>query len=99
VVKVRQAPEGAILPVKVSAGARRDAILGSHGDALKVSVCQAPEKGKANREVVRLLAGALGMRARDVEILRGQTSRDKLVLLRGADAARVTEKLVTYDRS
>ena len=85
--------------VRVSAGARRDAILGAHGDALKVSVRRAPERGKANQEVARLLAAALGVRPGEVEILRGATSRDKLVLVRGADAHGVAEKLVTYDRS
>lgn len=91
---IRTTPDGVTIKVRVAAGARRDAIVGVHGDALKVSVRQAPEKGKANREVARLLAAALGVRPADVEVVRGAAAKDKLLLVRGADEREVRAKLM-----
>jgi uncharacterized protein YggU (UPF0235/DUF167 family) len=48
-----------------------------------VRVAAAPEDGKANAAVIRLLADALGMPAHDVEIVSGHASRDKTVTLAG----------------
>ncbi len=87
-------PQGVLLKVRVSAGASRDAILGEHGDALKIAVRQAPERGKANKQVAHLLAAALGLRPADVEVLKGHTSRDKWVLVRGLDERTMRAKLV-----
>lgn len=80
-------PEGATLHVRVSPGASRDLIRGLHGDALKVSVRQPPEKGRANREVARLLAEAFEASPRDVDVVAGLTARDKTVCFRGWDPA------------
>ncbi|MHC4931092.1 MAG: DUF167 domain-containing protein [Planctomycetota bacterium] len=97
-----RAAGGATLKVKVSPGARREGITGLLGDALKVQVTDAPERGKANRAVERLLASALATKASSVQVVRGQASREKLVLLRDLDAAVVAERvekiLVTLGR-
>jgi len=85
-------PEGATLRVRVSPGAKRDRILGEHDGALKVAVRSPAEKGRANRELCRLVAAALGLAPRDVAILKGETARDKVLLLRGMDP-----DLVTFD--
>jgi uncharacterized protein (TIGR00251 family) len=79
--------DGATLRVRVSPGASRDGIRGLFGDALKVAVRQPPEKGRANREVARLLAEAVAASPGDVEVVQGLTSRDKTVRFRGWDAA------------
>lgn len=86
-------PEGATLRVRVSPGAKRDRILGEHGGALKVAVRSPAEKGRANRELCRLVAEAVGLAPRDVEVLKGATSRDKVLLLRGMDPDLVTFEL------
>jgi len=70
-----------VLRLRVVPGARKARIAGPHGGALKVSVCQPPEKGKANEGVIALLAKALGLAARDIEILSGLTSQDKRVAI------------------
>jgi len=82
-IPVRATPEGATLKVRVAPGASRERILGPHGDALKVAVREPPEKGRANEAVVRLLAAAAGVKAGDVEVVRGHASRDKVLLFRG----------------
>jgi hypothetical protein len=70
---------GTRLRVRVKPGARKSAIGGAHGGALKVSVATVAEKGKANRAVVELLADTLGLPASAVSIVAGKTSQDKVV--------------------
>jgi uncharacterized protein (TIGR00251 family) len=69
------------LRLRVSAGASRRRVLGIHGGALKLSVKAPPEKGRANKDVVSLVAEAFGLAPSDVTILSGETSPDKVVRL------------------
>ena len=69
--------------MRVSPGARRSEIVGRLGDSWKLRVRSAPERGRANDEVIALLARTLGLSARDVRIVSGHTSRDKIVELDG----------------
>jgi uncharacterized protein (TIGR00251 family) len=71
-------PGGTRLRLRVKAGAKKTAIVGVHGGALKVSVAAAPERGKANRAVVALLADVLGLAPSGVAIVSGKTSQDKV---------------------
>jgi uncharacterized protein len=70
---------GTRLRLRVKAGARASAIVGPHGGALKVTVAAPPERGKANRAVVDLLAEALGLPSSSLEIVQGATSPDKVL--------------------
>jgi uncharacterized protein len=81
------------LHVRVAPGGSRDAVVGRHGDAWKVRVTAAPEAGRANDAVVRLLAGALDVPRRDVEIVSGHASRDKTVALAGLDTDEIERRL------
>ena len=73
--------KGVRLRLRVSAGASRRRVLGVHGGALKLSVKAPPEKGRANKDVVSLVAETFGLAPSDVEILSGETSPDKVVKL------------------
>lgn len=92
-LRVRDSARGATLAVRVSPGARANRIVGAHGEALKVTVTAPPEKGKANREVVRLLAAAVGAPARDVEVISGAAARDKVLRFAGWTAAALRSRL------
>jgi uncharacterized protein (TIGR00251 family) len=81
------------LRVRVSPGARGNAIVGRHGDGWKVRVAAAPENGKANEAVLRLLAQRLALRRQDVELVSGHGSRDKIVALTGIDEAETERRL------
>jgi len=70
---------GTRLRLRVKPGARSNAVLGVHGGALKVGVTAAPEKGKANRAVLGVLAEALDLAPSALEILSGHASPDKSV--------------------
>lgn len=81
------------LQLRVSPGAARAGIVGRHGNAWKVRVTAAPEDGKANAAVVRLLADTLAVPTRDVEIVSGHASRDKTVALAGIGHDEIERRL------
>ena len=78
-----------LISLHVQPGAARAGIVGLHGDALKVRVTAAPDRGRANAAVARLLADELGVRPSDVEVVSGHRSRRKRVRVRGTDPDRV----------
>jgi hypothetical protein len=75
----RRTDTGWTLTIRVQPGASRAAVVGPHGDALKVKVTAPANDGKANAELVRFLAGELGVPVRAVEIVRGHRNRSKVV--------------------
>lgn len=87
-------PGGTRLRLRVHPKARKDAITGVHAGALKVSVTASPEKGKANDAVVELLAKALDLPKGSIEIVGGETSQDKTVVV-GLDPDAVRSRLTT----
>jgi uncharacterized protein len=68
-----------LLQVKVVPGAANDEIVGPYGDGLKLRVTAAPEKGKANEAVVRLLAAHFGVKPAQIRIVSGHGSPHKRV--------------------
>ncbi|MGR3367487.1 MAG: DUF167 domain-containing protein [Sagittula sp.] len=68
---------GATLAVRVTPKASRTAVE-RDGVALRVYVTTVPEGGKATAAVVKLLAKALGVPKSRLELVRGETSRDKV---------------------
>ncbi len=76
-------PRSARVRLRVTPGASRPAIVGRYGDAWKIRVAAAPEKGHANDAVVALLAETVGVARSDVRVVTGLASRDKVVELAG----------------
>jgi uncharacterized protein len=81
------------LRLRVAPGAARSAIVGRHGDAWKLRVRSAPEGGRANADVLSLLAETLDVPARSLTLVAGHASRDKVVELRGLDADEAEQRL------
>jgi uncharacterized protein (TIGR00251 family) len=81
------------LRLRVAPGAARSGIVGRHGDAWKVRVTSAPERGRANADLLRLLADALEVPKRSLALVSGHTSRDKVVELEGLDADEAERRL------
>ncbi|MBN2582376.1 MAG: DUF167 domain-containing protein [Planctomycetes bacterium] len=86
---------GTLLPVKVVPGASRDRIAGLLGVRLKVTVSRPPEKGAANKAVAQVLARALGLKPRDLELVAGQTSPEKTFRIRSLPPQEVRRRLQT----
>ena len=81
---------GVIVDVWVVPGASRSRIVGLHGDKLKLRVTAPPEGGRANEEARMLLEGRLGA---PVSLIRGMSSRHKVVQVADGDAETVRRKL------
>ena len=71
------------LKLHVTPGAREDGLAGWQGDSLRVRVRARPEKGLANEAALRLLAGRLNVPRSRLALVRGATSRDKLIEVEG----------------
>lgn len=78
--------EGVVLPVRASAGARSNGLRGVQDGALKVSVTQVAEKGKANKAIHGVLCKSLGLKRSQIELIAGETSPQKRFLVRGVTA-------------
>ena len=65
--------------IRVRPGASRTRVGGTYGDALVVAVSARAVDGKATEAALAALADALGIRRRDVRLVSGATSRDKVV--------------------
>ena len=81
------------LRLRVSPGADRSAVVGRYGEAWKVRVSAAPERGRANDAVVDLLADSLGLQRPDVRVVAGATARDKVVEIAGLTFEEVERRL------
>jgi hypothetical protein len=92
-LSIRDVPGGIIIPVKVVPGSSRDRVVGVLGDSLKIATSAAPEKGKANAAVAKLLAEALGLDARSVELVSGPTNPRKEFRIVGMTAETVRMSL------
>jgi hypothetical protein len=77
----------------VTPGASRDALLGWQGDVLRLSVAAPAQRGKANEAALRLLAAALSLPRERLSIVRGHTSRQKVIAIQGLDEAEVRARL------
>ena len=81
------------LRLRVSPGATRAGVVGRHGDAWKVRVAAAPEGGRANEAVVRLLAETLTVPREAVTLVSGHAGRDKIVELAGIGPSQIERRL------
>lgn len=94
---VSTAREGTLLNLHVSPGAKSTSVEGLYGEgAIKLKVAAPPVGGKANAEVERFLSKLLGVPRSDVNIIRGASSRDKTVLVRGTTRAETHEALAAH---
>jgi len=74
--------EGVVIHIRVVPKASRSKIAGQHGDELKIMVKAPPSEGQANKELLRFLAKSLGVSNSRIQLLSGETSRSKRVLIR-----------------
>lgn len=85
--------KGCVLPVRAQPGARKNGLAGAHGGALKVLVTAPPQDGKANHAILELLREALDLKRSQLDLLKGATSRDKLILVRGLTPAELQTRV------
>ena len=87
--------EGVVLPVRAAPGAKRNGLRGVQDGALKVSVTQIAEKGKANKAIIEVFCKSLGLKRSQVELIAGETSSQKRFLVRGTTVEALSTAIET----
>jgi uncharacterized protein (TIGR00251 family) len=82
------------LKLRVVPGAGRSEVVGRYGSAWKVRIGAAPERGRANAALVRVLAQRLRISRSEITIVSGHTGRDKVVELHGLSVDEATSRLL-----
>jgi uncharacterized protein len=86
---------GARLRVRVSPSAGRAGVVGRQGDVWRIRVTPAPERGRATEAALRLLAKTLDVPRRNLSLVSGHASRDKLVSVAGLSSSEVEHRLAS----
>jgi len=92
-VAIKNSPAGVTFAVKVHPRAKKNAITGEAGDALKLALTAPPVDGKANEACIEFFARLLKVPRSSVTIAAGQSSRNKVIRVAGMTAQRVRERL------
>jgi uncharacterized protein (TIGR00251 family) len=90
--------ESTRLRLRVVPGAAKPGVVGRYGEGWKVRVSAPPERGAANDAVVELLARTLSVRARDIRLVSGHGSRDKIVEVAGVPPIETEARLASAER-
>ena len=94
---VRDVADGCTVSVRVQPAAKRDAVVGLHGCAVKVALCAPPVDGKANEALIAFVAEKVGLPRARVSLLAGVTSRSKVLRVTGKSAAEVKAALLPVE--
>jgi len=92
-IKLKESPSGTTFAVKVHPRAKKNAITGEVGDALKLALTAPPVDGKANDASMDFFAKLLKVARSSVTIAAGQTSRNKVIRVAGLSAEEVRKRL------
>jgi uncharacterized protein len=92
-IPVHETSKGITFAVKVHPRARKNAITGTLGYALKLALTAPPVEGKANLAVIEFFADLFEIPRSSVTIASGETSRNKVVRISGMDQAAVQQRL------
>jgi uncharacterized protein len=85
---------GVRIRLRVQPRAARTEVVGRHGDALRVRVTAPPVDGAANQALVRLLADRLGVPRGTVQVVAGETGRNKIIAVEGLSAPEARARLL-----
>jgi uncharacterized protein len=94
-IPVRDTAAGVTFTVKVQPRARKNAITGVVGDALKLALTAPPVDGRANEACIKFFANLLDVPRSSVTIASGKTSRNKVIRVAGLTADEVRRRLRT----
>lgn len=86
-------PAGVILPVKAAPGSKKNEIRDVTDGMLKVCCTQIPEKGKANKAILEVLAKLLKLKKSQISLVSGETDSRKKFLITGIGEAELREKI------
>ena len=93
-IPIRDIAGGASFAVRVQPRAKRNAVAGTIGDALKLALTSPPIEGRANEACIEFLARLLEVPRSSIQIAAGETSRNKVIRVLGLSARMVGERLL-----
>jgi uncharacterized protein (TIGR00251 family) len=93
---VNETTKGVTFAVKVHPRARKNAMTGVVGDALKLSLTAPPVEGRANQAVIEFFAELFEIPRSSVTIASGETSRNKVVRIAGLTKAAVAARVSAH---
>jgi uncharacterized protein len=93
VIPLRQGPAGVSFAVRAQPRARRTAVVGELGDALKIALTAPPVDGRANQACIEFFAELLGVPRSSVTIASGHSSRNKVIRVTGIAVAELKKRL------
>jgi uncharacterized protein (TIGR00251 family) len=96
---IQKHPLGVLIKVFVQPRASKNAIVGRHGDALKITLTSPPVNGAANKMCVQFLAKCLQVPKSSIEIISGHTNRTKRILLCSKDEKNLKREQERLSRS
>lgn len=73
--------------------AKKSRVVGERGDAVEIALAAPPVDGAANEELIRFLSRVLDVAKREIQLVRGESSREKLVAIAGLTLAEVEARL------
>jgi hypothetical protein len=94
-IELKESPAGTTFAVKIHPRAKKNAITGEVGDALKLALTAPPVDNKANEACIDFFAKLLKVSPSSVTIAAGQTSRNKVIRVAGLSAEDVKQRLKT----
>ena len=83
------------ISLRVYPNASRNELVGFTNGVLRVKVSAPPSKGKANRELIAFLSRLLGVGKDSINIIKGHTTRNKVVVIDGLSQEEVMKRLLT----
>ena len=87
---LRETKDGLILTLKISPNAGKNEIIKS-ADGIKVKITAQPVDGKANKALIEYLAKQLKVPKTSIEIVRGETAKEKTLLLKLSDSLKIAD--------
>ena len=94
-IAIRDTASGATFAVRVQPRAKKNAITGEVGEALKLALTAPPIEGRANEACIAFFAALLNVPCSSVTIAAGYSSRNKVIRVAGMTSTQVRERLAT----
>ncbi len=81
--------------LRIVPNAKRDEVVGEYGDAVKIKVAAPAVEGKANEALLEFVAEKLRVHRRDITLISGEKSRDKLIEAANLETIEARARLLT----
>lgn len=92
-INFEEKTDAVLFDVRVVPRSSKSEIVGAHDGALKVRLRSPPVDGAANAELIKLLAKSFGVAKSDVEIINGETSKNKRIKIKNLSQSKIREVL------